>query len=278
MSMSIPYAHVWAILNIDFSGATPPWVVPGPYEDTPAGRARNLDGLKKNDNAFFGLVQPLAEEYAERAGLKLDWSDPPGTISRQAVAIVSQTPKEFDVPGIPWPPEFHYGGPFFDDEARQPTPFPWEKLDGRPLVYSSLGTLVNGMESIYQAIFGAVGLMPEIQVVLAKGSNIELADLGVIRPTSSSSTKRLRWSFSSIPRCALRTPDSIRRLRRSYRACPWWPFPFAMTSPASQPASLVTESASFCKWITSLSIASTSQFKKLCAPRLISRRRGTSAK
>jgi zeaxanthin glucosyltransferase len=180
MSMSIPYAHVWAILNIDFSGATPPSVVPGPYEDTPAGRARNLDGLKKNHNAFFGLVQPLAEEYAERAGLKLDWSDPPSTISRQAVAIVSQTPKEFDLPGIPWHPEFHYAGPFFDDEAREPVTFPWEKLDGRPLVYSSLGTLVNGMESIYQAIFGAVGLMPEIQVVLAKGSNIELADLGVI--------------------------------------------------------------------------------------------------
>lgn len=40
-------------------------------------------------------------------------------------------------------------------------------------------TLVNGIKSIYQAILGAVGLMPEIQVVLAKGSNIELADLGV---------------------------------------------------------------------------------------------------
>jgi zeaxanthin glucosyltransferase len=73
-------------LNIDFSGTTPPSVVPGPYEDTPAGRARNLEGLKKNDNAFFGLAQPLAEDYAERVGLKLDWSDPPGTISWQAVA------------------------------------------------------------------------------------------------------------------------------------------------------------------------------------------------
>jgi zeaxanthin glucosyltransferase len=140
MSMGIPYAHVWAILNIDFSGATPPSVVPGPYEDTPAGRARNLDGLKKNDNAFFGLVQPLAEEYAKRAGLKLDRSNPPSTISRQAVAIVSQTPKEFDLPGIPWSPEFHYAGRFFDDAGREPIPFPWEQLDGRPLVYSSLGT------------------------------------------------------------------------------------------------------------------------------------------
>lgn len=180
MSMGILYAHVWAILNIDFSGTTPASVVPGLYEATPAGRARNLEGLKMSDNAFFGLVQPLAEEYAERVGLKLDWSDPSATVSRQAAAIVSQTPAEFDLPGIPWPTQFHYAGPFFDDAGREPISFPWEKLDGRPLVYASLGTLVNGMVDIYQAILAAVGRMPEIQVVLTKGHNIELGELGPI--------------------------------------------------------------------------------------------------
>jgi zeaxanthin glucosyltransferase len=125
-------------------------------------------------------VQPLAEEYAERAGLTLDWSDPAATVSRHAAAIVSQTPKEFDLPGIPWPPQFLYSGPFFDDAGREPIPFPWEKLDSRPLIYASLGTLVNGMASIYQAILAAVGRMPETQVVLAKGNNIELSDLGPI--------------------------------------------------------------------------------------------------
>ena len=51
------------------AGATPPSVVPGLYEETPAGRARNLEALKESDNAFFGLVQELAEPWAERAGL-----------------------------------------------------------------------------------------------------------------------------------------------------------------------------------------------------------------
>jgi zeaxanthin glucosyltransferase len=182
MSLGMPYAHIWAILNIDFSGTTPASVVPGPYENTPAGRVRNLEGLKKNDNAFFGLVQPLAEEYAERAGLMLDWSNPAATVSREAAAIVSQTPKEFDLPGIPWPSQFHYTGPFFDSAGREPIPFPWEKLDGRPLIYASLGTLVNGMPSIYQTILAAVGRMPETQVVLAKGNNLELNDLGSVPP------------------------------------------------------------------------------------------------
>jgi zeaxanthin glucosyltransferase len=182
LSLGLPYAHVWAILNVDLSGATPPSVLPGPYDDTPAGRALNLDGLKKSGNAFFGLVQPLAEEYAERAGLAFDWSDPAATVSRQAAVIVSQTPKEFDLPGIPWPSQFHYAGPFFDDAGREPIPFPWEKLDGSPLIYASLGTLVNGIASIYQAILAAVRRMPEVQVVLAKGNNIELNELGPIPP------------------------------------------------------------------------------------------------
>lgn len=183
ISLGLPYAHVWAILNIDFSGATLPSVLSGPYEDSPVGRARNLDGLKNSHNAFFGLVQPLAEEYAERIGLRLDWSNPPITISRQAAVIVSQTPEEFDLPGISWPPQFHYTGPFLDEDGREAIPFPWEKLDGRPLVYASLGTLVNGMADIYQTILAAVGKMPEVQVVLAKGHNIDRNELGPV-PTN----------------------------------------------------------------------------------------------
>jgi zeaxanthin glucosyltransferase len=168
------------MLNIDFSGTTLPSVVSGRYEDTPEARARNIEDLKKSDNAFFGLVQPLAEEYAEQAGLKLDWSNPPATVSRHAAAVVSQTPKEFDFPGIPWSSQFHYAGPFSDEAGREPIPFPREKLDGRPLAYASLGTLVNGLDSIYKTILPAVGRMSKIQVVLAKGNNIERDDLGPI--------------------------------------------------------------------------------------------------
>jgi zeaxanthin glucosyltransferase len=178
MSLGMPYAHVWAILQIDFSGATLPSVVPGPYDNTPGARQRNLDAPQESDNAFFGIVQELAAPYAERAGLKIDWSDPIPTFSK--LAMVSQTPKEFDLPGIPWPPQFHHAGPFLDEAGREPIPFPWEKLDGRPLVYASLGTLLNGIENIYKTILAAVDKLPEIQVVLAKGNNVELSELGPV--------------------------------------------------------------------------------------------------
>jgi zeaxanthin glucosyltransferase len=178
MSLGMPYAQVWAILNIDFSGATLPSVLPGPYDNTPGVRQRNLAALQESDNAFFGIVKELAAPYAERAGLKIDWSDPTPTFSK--LAIVSQTPKEFDLPGIPWPPQFHHTGPFFDEAGREPIPFPWEKLDSRPLIYVSLGTLLNGIEDVYKNILAAVEKLPENQVVLAKGYNIELSRLGSI--------------------------------------------------------------------------------------------------
>jgi zeaxanthin glucosyltransferase len=183
MSLGIPYAHVWSILNIDFSGTTLPSVWPGKHEDTPEARTRNLEALKQSDNAFFGIVQELAKEYSDRVGQKLDWSDPRATVSRHAAAIVSQIPREFDLPNIPWPSEFHYAGPFFDESGREPISFDWEKLDGRPLLYASLGTLVNGFDKIYKDILCAVGRIPGVQVVLSKGTNIELDELGPI-PTN----------------------------------------------------------------------------------------------
>jgi hypothetical protein len=55
--------------------------------------------------------------------------------------VITQTPKEFDFPIRHLPPQFHYAGSFYDNEGREPVPFPWEKLTRKPLIYASmLGT------------------------------------------------------------------------------------------------------------------------------------------
>ena len=86
--------------------------------------------------------------------------------------MITQTPKEFDFQGIPWPSQFHYAGPFHDGEGHASIPFPWEKLNGKPLIYASLGTLVNGLDYVYKTILEAVGKLPDAQVVLSIGTNI----------------------------------------------------------------------------------------------------------
>jgi UDP:flavonoid glycosyltransferase YjiC (YdhE family) len=75
---------------------------------------------------------------------------------------------------------FLYAGPFHDDEGREQVPFPWEKLTGKPLIYASLGTLVNGLDHVYKIILETVGKLPEIQVVLSTGKNVKPEDLGSI--------------------------------------------------------------------------------------------------
>jgi MGT family glycosyltransferase len=128
--------------------------------------------------AIFGPVTEVARSYSEKVGLEIDWSDPSATVSK--LAVITQTPKEFDFPGIPWPAQFHYAGPFNDDEGREPVPFPWEKLTGKPLIYASLGTLVNGLGDVYKHILGAVGAVEDVQVVLSVGNNINPENLGRI--------------------------------------------------------------------------------------------------
>jgi MGT family glycosyltransferase len=177
ISMGIPYVHVWNVLHLDFSGRTPVGLLSWPHDMTPEGLERNAEALQEV-GALFAPMIAAARPYAERMGLEIDFSDPGSTTSK--LAVVTQTPREFDLPGAPWPPEFHYAGPFHDGAGREPISFPWEKLTGAPLIYASLGTLVNGLNQVYSAILRAVEKLPWTQVVLSVGANLNLDELGAI--------------------------------------------------------------------------------------------------
>jgi zeaxanthin glucosyltransferase len=177
MNLGIPYVHIWSVLHVDFSGFTPPCIFSWPHETTPEAVARNVEGLKVAGEILAPIAE-VAKPYAEKAGLQIDWNDPTATTSK--LAVIAQTPVEFDFPNPHWPAEFHYAGPFHDDEGRRKVPFPWEKLTGDPLVFASLGTLVNGLEYVYRVILDAVRTLPGIQVVLSVGYNVDLDDLGPI--------------------------------------------------------------------------------------------------
>lgn len=181
MRLGMPFAHVWNVLHHDRTGSTPASLFSWPYETTPEAIARNVAGLKRI-GGYLAPILAVAKSYAEKNGLEIDWSSPAATISK--LAVVTQTPKEFDFPISNWPPQFHYAGPFHDGEGREPISFPWEKLTGEPIIYASMGTLVNGMEHIFRAILAAAGAVPGKQLVLSVGKNINPADLGPIPPNA----------------------------------------------------------------------------------------------
>jgi MGT family glycosyltransferase len=177
MSLNLPFVQIFNALHRDPSGLTPPSWFSWPHETTPEARARNSDGLKQVNGLLSGIL-PMARAHAEKLGLKVDWNDLSSTNSK--LAVITQTPAEFDFPGIQWPPMFHYAGPFHDNAGREPVPFPWEKLTGQPLIYASMGTLVNGLDHVYATILEAVSGFPEMQAVLSVGRNVNPNDLGPI--------------------------------------------------------------------------------------------------
>jgi zeaxanthin glucosyltransferase len=169
LSMSIPYVQIWNVLHLDFSGATPPSLFSSPLDSSPEGLKRNAENLRKL-GAILGPLAEVARSYAEKVGLNINWNDPAATVSK--LAVITQTPKEFDFPGIPWPAQFHYAGPFHDDEGRGTVLFPWEQLTDKPLIYASLGTLVNGLDDVYKHLLKALEPLEDVQVVLSVGKNI----------------------------------------------------------------------------------------------------------
>jgi zeaxanthin glucosyltransferase len=177
LSMGMPYVQIWNTLHFDGSGATPPFNFDWPHETTPEAIARNLEGVKKMDLAF-APVREVAKSWARENNLEIDWHDPRATVSQ--LAVITQTPKEFDFEGGAWPEAFHYAGPFHDDEGRESVPFPWEELTGEPLIFASMGTLVNGLEHVFRAILEVVGQIPRVQLVLSMGHNLRLDHVGRI--------------------------------------------------------------------------------------------------
>jgi UDP:flavonoid glycosyltransferase YjiC (YdhE family) len=55
-----------------------------------------------------------------------------------------------------WPSQFHHTGPFHDGEGREKVDFPWERLTGEPLIYASMGTILNGEAHVFRTIVAAL--------------------------------------------------------------------------------------------------------------------------
>jgi len=115
---------------------------------------------------------------AQRAewGLK-PFRNPSDSLS--PIAQVAQMPGVLEFDSLRCPTGLHYTGPWVNAQQRPPIAFPWERLDGRPLAYASLGTLQNGMESVFRTIAEACAGLP-VQLVLSLGGGLAPERLGAL--------------------------------------------------------------------------------------------------
>jgi len=136
-------------------------------------RLRNRLGFKLLSTVAAPIFA-LVNEQRKAWGLKpLKRS----TDALSQLAQIAQLPEVLEFPVSPRPPLLHYTGPFVDGSRRPSVEFPWEKLDGRPLVYASLGTLQNGSEEVFRTIAQACSGL-HAQLVISLGGGLAPERLG----------------------------------------------------------------------------------------------------
>ncbi len=140
-----------------------PWL---PFPPMPWSYRRDWYGLIRNKLAHW-LVRPLYDwcGCARSTGVR------PSLLAYElhhGLAQIAQQPSFFDFPRKFTPDHFHYTGPWHTETRDDDMDFPWDRLDDRPLIYASMGTLQNNLEYVFSAIIDAVRDLPA-QVVLTQG-------------------------------------------------------------------------------------------------------------
>lgn len=135
----------------------------------------------RNRLAILLLLRIATPIFREVNRQRRAWGLTPFRRSEEALsplAQITQLPEalEFEVAGEK-PAGLHYTGPFVYSEQRPVVEFPWERLDGRPLIYASMGTLQNGSEGIFRTIAEACAGL-DSQLLISLGGGLDPARLG----------------------------------------------------------------------------------------------------
>jgi len=175
MKSRIPYITVANALYVDFSGYTPAGIFGWPHEITPEAFTRNREAITQ---AVRFCYNEGTKAYAKELGFKTDLDHPSWVFSE--LAYITQLPKEFDYEHPLLPPQFHYTGPFRDAKARPNVDFPWDRLTGEPLIYASMGTIMNGRADVFRTIAAGVAKRKDTQLVLSIGDRLNPGDIGPV--------------------------------------------------------------------------------------------------
>lgn len=157
---AIPFVVACNALAMHWDPLMPPPPLPWGFRDDWIGRVRNRFAKAVLPPIYYLLsdqrgtqIDPLQHVFEHHHGL----------------AHIAQQPAFFEFPRTAIPETLHYTGPWHragrDDGT---TDFPWDWLDGRPLIYASMGTLQNNLTHVFDGILESVRDLP-LQVVLTKG-------------------------------------------------------------------------------------------------------------
>ncbi len=171
--LGLPFATVCNALLLNPDSAVPPYVTHWPPQDIWWARMRNQvawAGL----NRLYAPIVTCIQNHRRRLGLPV-----PADISQvwSETLQISQQPECFEFPRRELPKQVLFVGPLRLPEGYRPVSFPWERLDERPLIYASLGTLQNRIAGLFRVIAEACNGL-DAQLVISTGHGVTPEELG----------------------------------------------------------------------------------------------------
>jgi len=165
--LGLPFVTVCCALALNREATVPPPFTAWSYSSSAWTGLRNQVG--------YGVSRIVMKPIADLvSGYRKGWNLPRHKAPEQSfstLAQISQQPAAFDFPRRQLPPTFHYVGPLRKPH-RPAIPFPWERLDNRPIIYASLGTLQNRKEQVFHCFAQACKDL-DVQLVITHGNGLD---------------------------------------------------------------------------------------------------------
>ncbi len=170
--LGIPFITITSALMFNREDTVPPFSLGWSYSRSPWARFRNKLGYKFLDS----LVKKLSETINDqRKSLNLPlYTHAHDSYSK--IAQICRQPAEFEFPRHELPDCFHFTGAFHNPLTRTNISFPYEKLNGKPLIYASMGTIQNRLLGIFNQIAEACQDL-DAQLIISLGGSAEPEDL-----------------------------------------------------------------------------------------------------
>jgi zeaxanthin glucosyltransferase len=171
-NLRVPFLSVCTGLPLNRELSIPPPFVGWNFSRSPLAKARNLMGYAIADR-LIAPIQNTLNSYRKGWGLPFV-ETPNDTFS--PLGSIAQMPREFDFPRKEGTGQLHYLGPWFDSHSSAGVTFPFDQLDGRPIVYGSIGTLQSSTNDCFRIMAEACAGL-DVQLVLSLGKPGNTGDL-----------------------------------------------------------------------------------------------------
>jgi zeaxanthin glucosyltransferase len=171
--LGLPFATLCNALLLHAEPGVPPYFTGWKYRDALWARLRNRAWWAALERLYTPILSRI-QAHRRRHGLPI-----PARIAQSwsPSLQISQQPQTFELPRRELPGQLHFVGPLRLPGGDPPVAFPWERLDGRPLIYASLGTLQNRIAGSFAAIAEACREL-DAQLVMSTGRGVPPEALG----------------------------------------------------------------------------------------------------